>query len=243
MSAWATEPKNCFIGDSKPTLTIYFIEANIGAGKSDLLKGLESYGYTCIPEPLKEWQKEYVSENGDNILDTFYKNPKETAFQFQMIVIMTRYRLIMKSIKEAELIAQKTKESQILFMERSLFTDRNCFSQLLYESGKISKLNWKIYTEWHNFFLSHVTNSFFERLQSPTKVFSKIDTKYVYLNTRPEVCYARIKKRARKEEDHVPLEYIKVLGDKHNEWLINNSIEIDGNKSHSEVIEQLLSCI
>jgi deoxyadenosine/deoxycytidine kinase len=238
MSAWAKEP--VYKENSEITLTIYFVEANVGAGKSELLKGLENVGYTCVPEPLEVWQKEYLSENGNNILQEFYNDPKGMSFPFQMVVIMTRYRLIMKTIEEAERKGRLTGQNQIVIMERSLFTDRNCFSQLLYEENKISELQWKIYCEWHNFFMKHTVNLFFGQNTFVSNTFSKIDTKYLFLNTDPEICYSRIKGRARKEEDTVPFDYIKKLHTKHVSWLLNNSIEIDGNKDRSEVLEQVI---
>jgi len=228
------------IPPKKVKLQIYFVEANIGAGKSDLLKGLQSKGYRVVPEPLEVWQKEYINSNGNNILQEFYNDSARWAFPFQMVVIMTRYRLILQTIEEAEKRARFSGEDQIVIMERSLFTDRNCFSQLLYDSGEISDLQWKIYTEWHNTFLSNVVNYIFGQHTFVSKTFSNIESHFIFLNTNPEVCYSRIQKRARKEEDSVPLEYIQKLHNKHSEWLKGNSIEIDGNKSHSEVLEQVI---
>ena len=53
---------------------------------------------------------------------------------------------------------------------------------------------------------------------------------YVYLRADYMTCDERIKKRARSEESQVPLELLKTLEEKHDDWLLNmkeNCIVID----------------
>lgn len=45
----------------------------------------------------------------------------------------------------------------------------------------------------------------------------------VYLKTTPSVVHERIKKRARSEEQCVPLSYIEELHKLHEDWLINRT--------------------
>ncbi len=41
-----------------------------------------------VPEPVDQWQS--VGENGDNVLDAFYKEPQRYAYTFQNYVFVTR---------------------------------------------------------------------------------------------------------------------------------------------------------
>ena len=58
---------------------IFFIEGNIGSGKSTFLKNLEKYNLLTnvqfIQEPVNEW-KETKDKDGINILEHFYSDMK-----------------------------------------------------------------------------------------------------------------------------------------------------------------------
>lgn len=41
----------------------------------------------------------------------------------------------------------------------------------------------------------------------------------IYLRCEPEVCYERTKKRSRNEEETIPLDYLKKIHDKHENWI------------------------
>lgn len=72
----------------------------------------------------------------------------------------------------------------------------------------------------------------------------------VYLRTTPEVVYERIKKRARKEENTVSLEYLEQIHEIHEEWLYDRTlstvpakvITLDGNKDLEEMIKEFEIC-
>ena len=42
----------------------------------------------------------------------------------------------------------------------------------------------------------------------------------MYINTNPEICFNRIKKRSRKGEDSIPLEYLRHCDRLHKQWLL-----------------------
>jgi dephospho-CoA kinase len=67
---------------------------------------------------------------------------------------------------------------------------------------------------------------------------SELETKcaiqFIYLKTSPEICMERIKKRDRVEEKDIPIEYLISLDKLHDEWLINNSIILNGNTDISD---------
>jgi deoxyadenosine/deoxycytidine kinase len=104
-----------------------------------------------------------------------------------------------------------------IITERSLNTDRYVFAKMLYETGKMEDVFYQIYLNWFDTF----SNEF------PVH-------KVVYVKTAPEICYARISKRAREGEDCIPLEYLQSCDKYHEDMLENNQVQqeklvLDGN--------------
>ena len=183
-----------------------FIEGNIGSGKSTLINFLkkEFTSIKVLPEPVEEW-KQLKDNNNKNILHYFYKDIKRWSYTFQMNAFITRSKII------------EQHKNEDFIMERSVFSDKNCFAINCYENKLLSDIEWKLYNQWHDWL--------------STKCSLKADA-YIYLRTNPEIAYKRIQKRNRKEEDEIPLEYIKQIHKKHDEWLYKrdeNILVLDGN--------------
>lgn len=185
------------------------IEGNIGSGKSTLVHQLKKYYKDnkfvyFLDEPVSEWV-EIKDENGVDILTKFYSETKKYAFSFQMMAYITRIHMLRKAIRE--------NPNCIFITERSVYTDKNIFAQMLYDDGMISNIDFDIYNRW-----------FYE--------FAEVhDVSIIYVNTSYDKCNERIKKRNRKGEV-ISLEYLKRCGDYHNSWLKNNKykiLEFDGN--------------
>lgn len=72
----------------------------------------------------------------------------------------------------------------------------------------------------------------------------------VYLRTSPEVVYQRMQLRARKEEETVPLEYLRQIHEIHDDWLYRQTLFsvpapvmiVDGDKSLEEMAPQFEKC-
>ena len=178
-----------------------YIEANIGAGKTTFIEKLKKYyannnSIICIEEPVDEWLK-FKDSNQNNILNLFYNDQKRWSYTFQMNAFMTRI----------ETIKKKYSKNKIHFIERSIYTDKNCFALIGKENGFISEIEWKLYNNW------------FEWLNNK---FDVEPSGYIYIKTSPETCYERIKKRSRREESNIPIEYLQKLSTKHEEWLVKN---------------------
>jgi deoxyadenosine/deoxycytidine kinase len=196
------------------------IEGNIGAGKSTLVQILkeilsenENLNYAFVQEPVDEWLN-LTDSDGQNILDKFYKDQKAWSYKFQMNAFITRLKKLQKSMEQYPLsISERTVES-----------DRNCFAQQLFEDGKISTLEWKLYDEW---FLWLTTD---KRYKNPLGT--------IYLRVNPDICLKRINKRERTEESSIPLEYLKSIHKKHDDWLLDsektNILVLDGNLDFEE---------
>ncbi len=181
------------------------IEGNIGTGKTTLINILKKkFGkknnVIFVEEPLNQWLN-LKDKDGKNILGKFYENQERWSYSFQMHAFITRSKDILK---------QNTDEN-VIIIERSVLTDCNVFAKLLYNSGKISEMEWQLYNEWFIWLTQH-----FESVKPD---------KFVYLRAEPEVSYQRMLKRTRDEENNVQLEYLQAVSEKHDEWLLNDDIE------------------
>lgn len=180
----------------------YIIEGNIGCGKTTLIRNLKKLdNVEVIEEPVSEWVK-IKDENDENILGLFYKETKKYAYLFQTIVFKSRIMSL-----------DKLQEKPYRFSERSIWTDKFVFAKNCYEMGLMNTIEKRTYDNWA------------EWLEN--KMYSKPDG-IIYLRAEPEVCNSRMKKRDRKEESGVSLDYLKKIHDKHEEWLNNGFCDYTG---------------
>ena len=175
---------------------IIAVEGNIGTGKSTLgkliqekIKNME--GVEFIQEPVHKWIE--LKDVTGNILEKFYKDQDRWSYTFQHNAFITRAQDIMSH-----------RDKRMIIIERSVLTDRNVFAKLLHENGKMSDMEWKLYTQWYDWL---------------NKEFAIRPDRFIYLRADPEISYNRMKKRLRNEEVGVPYEYIKNVHEKHEEWM------------------------
>jgi deoxyadenosine/deoxycytidine kinase len=178
---------------------IISIEGGIGAGKTTIIEHLETIykndaTLKFIREPVSIWES-IQDDNGENILQKFYKDSEKYAFTFQVMAFVTRLSMIRKIVKE-------NPECKMIICERSLDADRNIFAKMLFDDGLIDDIHYKIYLK------------FYEEYKDDFKLDG-----IVYINADAEVCSSRIQKRARGGEESVPLEYLKNCQKYHDEWL------------------------
>ena len=200
-------------------MKIFSIEGNIGSGKSSLIDFLKNtepeFNFYYLEEPVNVWN-EIKDSTGVTILEKYYKDPKKYAFSFQMMAYITRLSSIKKKIGELP-------PNSILFTERSVFTDREIFAKMLYDSGNIEEIEYSIYLRWFDEFKTINLDGI------------------IYIQTNPELCHQRIDKRNRKGEESIPLSYLTECHNYHESW-INNSIIpvlfIDGYPEQSMQLSQ-----
>ena len=193
---------------------IFSIEGNIGAGKSTFLSALQNkLGHRkdvyFLQEPIEEW-KLITDENNTNILERFYKDKTKFSFPFQIMAYITRLSNLKK--------AYENPQCNFIFTDRSLFTDKHVFTQMLYHDGDINEIEYKIYNRWFLEFLEF-SNTF----------------QFVYLQTSPEKAFERVCKRGRKGES-IPIDYLAKCHEYHEKWLLNmkNVLLIDANEENTE---------
>ena len=107
---------------------------------------------------------------------------KNMASLFKMMAYISRLSLFKEAL---------SKDYDIIFTERSIFTDRNVFAKMLYKDKKINEIEYKIYNKWFDEFSDCVKKM-----------------KIVYIRTTPEISDNRVKKRARTGES-IPLSYLQ----------------------------------
>lgn len=181
----------------------FVVEGNIGAGKSTFLKMLKQYlNVQIVLEPHEQWQR--VAGTDHNLLHKFYKDPNRWAYTFQSYAFVSR---IMSQQAHSQ-----SNPYAIQVLERSVFSDRYCFARNCYELGYMNALEWKLYQEWFTW----LRDTYVSRPEG-----------FIYLRTKPEICYERLNKRNREEEATVSIEYIRSVHDKHEGWLIEKE-GVDG---------------
>ena len=204
------------------------IDGNIGSGKSTLMGELkkqfsDNTNVVFLKEPVDEWET-IKDENGITILEKFYENPTKYGFSFQIMAYISRLNIIKQEFKK--------NPDAIFISERSLFTDKLVFAKMLFDSGNIELVNYKIYLQWFNTFAEDFPVS-----------------KVIYVNTDPEICFQRIEKRSRTGESNIPLEYLQNCHKYHTDMLDVSSTDcickeqlvlngnIDTNKNKEQLTE------
>lgn len=191
---------------------IITIDGNIGSGKSTIIDSLykkyseDKYKKRQIyflKEPVDTWSN-IKNENGRSILELFYENQEKYSFPFQMVAYISRLSSLKKILNE---------NYDIIVCERSVYTDRYIFAKMLYNSGLMEEINYKIYTMWFDEFIKDLPP------------FIKI-----YMATDPDVAFKRIKNRDRTGEDKISFEYIETCNTMHHRWLWHEAnLCLDGN--------------
>jgi deoxyadenosine/deoxycytidine kinase len=202
------------------------IDGNIGSGKSTLMEALkqkfkDNKNVVFLREPVDEWGQ-IKDENNVTILEKFYANQKDYSFSFQMMAYISRLVLLKDAVKN--------NPTTIFISERSLFTDREVFAKMLYKSGFIEEVNYKIYLKWFDSFSS----------EFPLH-------KVIYVKADPQVCFDRIKKRSRTGESNISLTYLENCHIHHNEMLditssnciCEDQVVLDGNIDIYQNCDQL----
>ena len=193
---------------------IVSIEGNIGSGKTTLFerlkKSLAEKNVIFVEEPVDLWET-IRDSNSTTILQKFYSDPEKYSFSFQTMAFFSRLFLLRKAL------ASSTSDT-VIVTERSLISDRAVFAKMLYDSGKIEDINYRIYL--------YNSDAFLETLP-----ISGI----LYLKTDPNVCEQRIARRNRLGEASIGLSYLEQCSSYHNSMMSGIScpvLPIDGNQNN-----------
>ena len=193
---------------------ILSIDGNIGSGKSSVVRYLKknfntycekkgkSFKICFLQEPVDEWEKIIDKNDGKNAIEKFYEDNYSYSFSFQMMAYISRLSLFKKALLE---------DYDIIITERSMFTDKNVFAKMLYDSKMMRCIDYQIYNKWFDEFVDIIKNM-----------------KIIYIRTSPEICSKRIIKRARNGEN-IPIEYLQDCHYYHEIWLSDPKYMEEGN--------------
>jgi len=200
---------------SKPFTVV--VEGNIGCGKTTFLDHFSKHSerVEVLTEPVERWR----DVNGHNLLQLMYEDPSRWALPFQSYVQLT--------MLENHLLATS---KPVKLIERSIYSARYCFVENMYRTGKLQGSEFAVLDEWFKF----ATNK-------ENSLDLKVDL-IIYLKTTPEKALERINKRARSEENQIPLQYLQQLHALHEDWLLHKKyplpapvLVIDADKNLTEM--------
>lgn len=195
---------------------IISIEGNIGAGKSTMLECLNGLvsSLSIVQEPVLEWQ-ELQTEEKRGLLESFYNDQKTYGFQLQMYALLTRFQAAQDA----------SRFNDVIVMERSIYSDRSVFADMLEKQGNLSRSEADILGRWSRYFCSQLP-----------------ETIVVYLKTPIDVCYQRIQQRSRKGEEKITPAYLDQIEEQHRIMLAEHPgqiIELDGRQDPLELAQDL----
>jgi len=177
------------------------VEGNVGSGKSTFLKIMDKFpGVKVFPEPVDNWQK----VGSQNLLNDMYADPMRWTTAFQLYSSLTRTQIGLTS---------KDSRSPVTILERSLYSERYCFVQMLLESGVITPGEFALLDRW------------FHTLTSPAITGMGVDL-IIYIRSDPDILMDRINARGRQEEEGLPISFLKDLHRRHEDWLIHGKYPI-----------------
>ncbi|MFC1841686.1 deoxynucleoside kinase [Candidatus Dependentiae bacterium] len=174
---------------------MYFLEGNQSVGKSTFLKLVQKH----IPEieielePLESWQKK---RHGQSLLKSFFDDIPRWAYTTDTFTMMCR-------VREQLINQQNPNPNRIL--ERSIFSGYYGYAMSGYTLGGMTDMEWQLYNEWFDYLT----------------VNCRPPIGFIYLKVDPEIAYKRSKKRNRDEEKSATLDFFKLLGRLHDDFLIH----------------------
>merc|ERR1711909_3749 len=177
------------------------VEGNVGSGKSTFLNTLDSLpDIQVFPEPVESWQQ----VGRQNLLEDMYAEPHRWTTTFQLYTSLTGSSLYLKSQESS---------SPVVMLERSLYSERYCFVEMLLHSGVITKGEAALLDRW------------FITMTNTTLTGMEVDL-IVYIRSDPDILINRIDRRGRQEEDGLPFSFLQDLHTMHEDWLVRGKYPI-----------------
>ncbi|CDI97743.1 thymidine kinase [Echinococcus multilocularis] len=168
------------------------VEGNIGCGKSTFLNYFKglSTKIQISLEPIVLWN----DVKGFKLFEVFYGDPNRWSTPFESQVMATFFE------RQAE-----KQTAPVRLLERSVHTCRYCFIEAMNRNRQLSDEDLEVFDKFYDWGMSFPT--------------SKLDL-IVYLRCSPEICAERIRKRDRRGESAISMDYLNQLHDLHEDWLL-----------------------
>ena len=193
---------------------MYIVEGNIGAGKSTFMHILNKHLPIAktILEPVEIWNSK---DSGKSLLQHFNADPKRWSFTMETFTMMSRV---------GEYLRDQAFKDKFVVVERSVYSGHYVFSLNGYKQGFMTEKEWHIYLKFFNYLIN-------DDFMHPEG--------FIYLRVDPEVAYERISKRMRASEDLIPIQYLRQIHERHDEFLLHK-IELKSNIANVPVL--VLDC-
>lgn len=201
------------------------IEGNIGAGKTTLLKRLRDAHpeWISIDEPVDTWST-IRNEQGESILEVFYRDRQRWSYTFQNCALLTRYQNIENAISKAR--EQHGNGTFVFLTERCLETDYFVFTKMLQDEGSINNMEIELY----------------HRLLYQLKKTATSLAAIIHVNTVPALCMERIKQRGRSGEGAISMTYLDQLHKYQSKWIQSATLPtLDTDVTNYEEVERFIA--
>lgn len=185
---------NTYVFTPNPYHSNYYIlvEGNIAVGKSTFIHRLKNQLGVNASIHCEPVDK-WTNLRGTNLLNEMYLDPIHRSFHIQSYIQLTM-----------AMTQQLFSNKPIKVMERSLDSGRHVFTEAMKVSRHIDSTEYNILDEWYQWL---------EQRNVPTN-------EIIYLRSTPELALNRLRRRNRPEEEKVNLDYLTLIHDLHERWLM-----------------------
>lgn len=207
------------------------IDGNIASGKTTIISELDGTDdrYTFMKEPIDEWTKYRVGDK--HILQLFDEDKDKYSYDFQNIVLFTRVDYYRKLPVGSNIIS-----------ERSIYANQHVFGRMLHHKKHINDLEWKLMDKQFETFRDIFNFTDRETSRNPFH-----EDLLIFIDTPPNICYERVRERARPGEERVTLEYLTELDTYYHRYLeestANSIVVIDGSQEIPEVFADVRAAL
>lgn len=178
---------------------------------------------SVVQEPVADWIT-LKNKEGDNLLELFYRDTSRWCYTFQNCALLTRLLDTQRILNEWK---PEVGKLPVVVTERSVFTDRYVFAEMLHREGKLDDLEWTLYLKWFNHYAASL----------PIKGV-------IHLTTSAQTSKDRIATRGRSGEERIPIEYLESLHIQHNHWISTSHLPVlDVNTDPGQSIDDAVKMI
>lgn len=180
---------------------MFFVEGNIGAGKSTFLKLVQRHApeILSVTEPLSTWDD---NDPTKSLLFHFGDNPNRWAHTMETGTMLSRVR--------EHTVYQQITDRPVL-MERSIYSGYHIFAYNSHAQGFMGAGEWHAYRTLIEMMVYRVC---------------KAPEGFIYLRLSPERAYERACKRMRDTEaNSVSIDYLRRLHDRHERFLLQKECD------------------
>ena len=208
------------------------LEGNVGAGRSSLLRALETRlqeeklldQFIILLEPVELWR----NVGGVDLLTKYYEAPSRWAFALETYILTT--------LVDRNHLA-KNHLTPHCILERSGRATSEVFKAYVASTGLMNRVE------------SATFDSIWRLLCPQLNDSSRTITRTIYLRTPPSICLQRLNQRGSEVEyvsNNCTLEWMTALHKLHDKWLLPSTSPdyiLDGSKSIDELLNELMTIL